>query len=740
MRSQKLLVFLGDCQAGALAHLYEKFVSPMTGESVRYANATTNQPSLTDAQTIGTAEIIVSQVFNTERPLNRAVTRPGAQQFKFPALFGGFLWPFAGRAPHTTNVSLPFMRSGPYPAQLGDTFLNGLIKEGIFAEEALRRYLDLDVVRMAHIDRLFELHLDALRKRERKTGFAFASMIEMRFRDAVLFDTPHHPTLPLFMPLLWDVFEQLRVPSTTIELISQSLHKAPFPGHALPIHPQIIDHFKLTFTTPESRYPYNYEGAFTFSEYVVRYVNFTWNRSLYEGIWAAQRGELRRAQDLLQEGLRTTPHSVIGWQTMAALLRRIGKLSEARSAAERSLILDPMDLAGHAELVRALLDLRELEAATAAARKALALGPANAGLHRLLAEIALRRGLIEEAAVESRRAVALRPGDSGLHALLGRALHRKGDFRGAEAAYRAAKPKSMSVAYRTSFAQVLLRLGKENEAVEIARELLSTENPHVHAMWGHIMARRNELDAAAAAFQKAIEIDPSLEQVRRALANVHARIAKGDAAKRELAEYVRKHMAGRPRFTNRSELLRYSVKQVTIPGLMLEFGVFSGHTINIIADAFPERTIYGFDSFKGLPEAWGWAAAGHFARDSLPAVRKNVELVVGWFNETLPTFLEKCPGEISLLHVDCDLYSSTKTIFDNLGNRIVPGTVIVFDEYWNYPNWKEHEFKAFQEFVNKVGLEYEYLGHTAFEQVTVRILETRRNIRGPKARAEAVAS
>jgi hypothetical protein len=75
-----------------------------------------------------------------------------------------------------------------------------------------------------------------------------------------------------------------------------------------------------------------------------------------------------------------------------------------------------------------------------------------------------------------------------------------------------------------------------------------------------------------------------------------------------------------------------------------------------------------------------------------------------------------------------------------LGNRIVPGTVIVFDEYWNYPNWKEHEFKAFQEFVNKVGLEYEYLGHTAFEQVTVRILETRRNIRGPKARAEAVAS
>jgi hypothetical protein len=54
---------------------------------------------------------------------------------------------------------------------------------------------------------------------------------------------------------------------------------------------------------------------------------------------------------------------------------------------------------------------------------------------------------------------------------------------------------------------------------------------------------------------------------------------------------------------------------------------------------------------------------------------------------------------IALLHIDCDLYSSTKTIFELLSDRIVPGTVIVFDELVNYPAFKKHEVLAFYEFL-----------------------------------------
>ena len=79
---------------------------------------------------------------------------------------------------------------------------------------------------------------------------------------------------------------------------------------------------------------------------------------------------------------------------------------------------------------------------------------------------------------------------------------------------------------------------------------------------------------------------------------------------------------------------------------------------------------------------------------------------------------------MSLLHVDCDLYSSTVTIFDALGPRLQPGTVILFDEYYNFPRWQQHEYKAFQEFVVSSGMKYEYIGYSVTgQQVAARVLD-----------------
>ena len=74
------------------------------------------------------------------------------------------------------------------------------------------------------------------------------------------------------------------------------------------------------------------------------------------------------------------------------------------------------------------------------------------------------------------------------------------------------------------------------------------------------------------------------------------------------------------------------------------------------------------------------------------------------------------------MHVDADLYSSTVTIFKHLRERIVPGTVIIFDEYLNYPEWQRHEYKAFQEYVTSSGVRYDYIGVVLDgEQAAVRI-------------------
>ena len=165
-----------------------------------------------------------------------------------------------------------------------------------------------------------------------------------------------------------------------------------------------------------------------------------------------------------------------------------------------------------------------------------------------------------------------------------------------------------------------------------------------------------------------------------------------------------------PIFRTVPHLHRAALEQRGIAGLVMEFGVASGKSVNFLAKQLPGQTVHGFDSFEGLPEDWlRTYRRGHFAQP-LPKVEPNVELVVGWFEDTLPGFLRDHPEPVSYLHVDCDLYSSTKTIFDHLGDRIRAGTVIVFDEYFNYPSWREHEHKAFTEFVERRKVRFHFLG------------------------------
>jgi hypothetical protein len=158
-------------------------------------------------------------------------------------------------------------------------------------------------------------------------------------------------------------------------------------------------------------------------------------------------------------------------------------------------------------------------------------------------------------------------------------------------------------------------------------------------------------------------------------------------------------------------------------GLLLEFGTWQGESINHFSAKLPAETFYGFDSFIGLKENWSGHsfAKGHFSLQGvLPKVNPNVKLIKGWFDETLPNFLLQHKQKLKFLHVDCDTYESTVTIMDLLTDRIVPGTLILFDEYIGYPSWEIGEYKAFQEFILKTKHRYEYLGFSN-QSVFVRI-------------------
>jgi hypothetical protein len=191
-------------------------------------------------------------------------------------------------------------------------------------------------------------------------------------------------------------------------------------------------------------------------------------------------------------------------------------------------------------------------------------------------------------------------------------------------------------------------------------------------------------------------------------------------AKREAVEYIIAHMNEAMVLPDRLDLLKFALGRAPAEGLVLEFGVEKGaslrHLAGLTARQVTSRQVHGFDSFEGLPGDWGGTkeGAGAFSlRGRLPKVPANAKLHVGWFDKTLPVFLAEDTQACALVHVDCDIYISTVTIFEQLRGRIVPGTVIVFDEYFNYPGWRAHEYKAFQEFIVTSGLGYQYLGFSA---------------------------
>jgi hypothetical protein len=197
------------------------------------------------------------------------------------------------------------------------------------------------------------------------------------------------------------------------------------------------------------------------------------------------------------------------------------------------------------------------------------------------------------------------------------------------------------------------------------------------------------------------------------------------AAKKDTVEYVIRNMQGAQVLDDRFALLRFAVERAPAEGLVLECGVEKGASVRFLGK-LTTRTIHGFDSFEGLPADWRGTkeTKGKFGRKGeLPSVPGNVTLHVGWFDKTLPVFLAANPGPVALLHIDCDIYESTKVALELLADRIVAGSWIVFDEYFNYPGWRQHEFKAFQEWIAANGRRYRYAGFSAEKgHVAVEIL------------------
>lgn len=189
-------------------------------------------------------------------------------------------------------------------------------------------------------------------------------------------------------------------------------------------------------------------------------------------------------------------------------------------------------------------------------------------------------------------------------------------------------------------------------------------------------------------------------------------------ANRDSALFALRNMGKAMQFHGREQLWSYVMQKRDLGDsqTLLEFGVWKGASLKYFADIDPNMTLYGFDSFKGLSEDWeGFSLPrGTFNLEGHPdtSFPKNVQLVIGEFQDTLPSFIRSLTTSISVIHIDCDTYSSTLFVLEQIFPMLSPKTLIIFDDFFGYPGWRKHGYRALQEFTIRYSLKITYLAYS----------------------------
>jgi O-methyltransferase len=148
-------------------------------------------------------------------------------------------------------------------------------------------------------------------------------------------------------------------------------------------------------------------------------------------------------------------------------------------------------------------------------------------------------------------------------------------------------------------------------------------------------------------------------------------------------------------------------------GAFVECGVAGGASLAMMAAFAGDRTVWGFDSFAGLPplserdggdgEVWvgitcsgpGGEATVHATFEGVGVSMDRTRIVKGWFADTIPGLVDEI-GPIAILRLDADWYEATRFLLQTLYGSVMPGGVVVIDDYGAFEGCREavDEFRA----------------------------------------------
>ncbi len=288
----------------------------------------------------------------------------------------------------------------------------------------------------------------------------------------------------------------------------------------------------------------------------------------------------------------------------------------------------------------------------------------------------------------------------------------------------------------------LTELGMIGEAISCLRKAQKIDSTYADPLFNlhAILLNPEDLTESIHCLEMALQLEPANQSYRFFLGLLHDYRGDSAIAKRYFEieqttkafqadlmawQFIKQFQKNLPVIHGHaSQVLKYALQHAVVQGLVLEFGVFNGKSIRMIADLV-EGPVHGFDSFEGIPEDWNHEKAGSYStHQALPDVPGNVSLHPGWFHESIPEFIKKESSAIRFMNIDCDLYSSTKVVLSLMAAQVVAGTVIVFDEYISNTSWKEDEHKAFQEVATQHNWAYKLLNFSFMTKQLVVLIES----------------
>jgi len=420
-------------------------------------------------------------------------------------------------------------------------------------------------------------------------------------------------------------------------------------------------------------------------------------------------GKFGEAVSNYRQALKFDPNLAGVHNNLGNVLGALGKHEEAIASYQQALKIQPDFVGGYLNLGNVFMILHKLEEAVASFQQALKISPNIAQAHNSLGSTLAAQGKAAEAVVSYRQALRIKPDYVEAHNNLGLALKDLGRLEEALASFQKAleiKPDNAGTLYNLH--TLLLDPEDMSPAIRCLETAVNLQPRNVNHRFflGMLLEYAGDVKGADIHF-KEVQQGSNL-----------------DRARLDAWNYIKSAGATMPKMIGSYlEAFRLGLKAARDSGLVLEFGVRFGTTIRQIASLI-EQQVHGFDSFEGLPEAWHHEQKSSYTtKGVMPQVPGNVLLHKGWFDDTLPEFVKTHKSPVRFMNIDCDLYSATKTILNSFSSQIVPGTVIVFDEYIGNEHWREDEFKAFQEAVSTYGWTYEYLAFSMFtKQVVVRML------------------